>query len=204
MHPTAWYFEVQLKRHSMKNSFLLSSLILVSFNLSVAPTHAGAFIHRNEAHQNILKARYIAAGVSTTPEGSVVITKGSLKDTKVNYSDPRSKHTQFSKYTQAQLEQALKSPNGKLEQRFADAVKAKDNSFGGQLNSDAIGKYSTLVKDAVESGIAVPNKSSEYYYEATFTVGVDIATGKGTKRYQVVSVPNGTHIFPFEYPDKIK
>jgi hypothetical protein len=146
---------------------------------------------RNRPHPILLAA-------STTPDSSVEITKGPLKETKVAYSDPRGKHTKFPKYTQADLEKALKSPSS-AEQKFADAVKAKDNSYGGQLNSDAIVGYAALVKDAVENGISVPNKGSEYYHEAAFVVGIDIGTGKGTKKYQVVSVPNGTHIFPYEY-----
>lgn len=139
---------------------------------------------------------YLIAQVSFTPEGSVDITVGSLKGTKVNYSDPRSKHTKFPKYSQSQLEQAVKSPSGKLESQFSQAVKDKDVAFGGQLNLDAISKYQALVKDGVEKGTAAKGK---YFYEASFTVGVDIATGKGTKKYRLDSVPNGTHVIPYEY-----
>ena len=141
-------------------------------------------------------ANRLIAQVSATPEGSVAITTGSLKDTKINYSDPRSKHTRFPKYDQSQLEQAAKSPSGKLESQFSQAVKDKDTAFGGQLNSVSIAKYQALVKDGVEKGTAAKGK---YFYEASFVVGVDIATGKGTKRYRLDSVPNGTHVIPYEY-----
>jgi hypothetical protein len=149
-------------------------------------------IYNDEMQEN----GYLIAQVSFTPEGSADITVGNLKGTKVNYSDPRSKHTKFPKYSQSQLEQAVKSPNGKLESQFSQAVKDKDVVFGGQLNLDAISKYQTLVKDGVEKGTAAKGK---YFYEASFTVGVDIATGKGTKKYRLDSVPNGAHVIPYEY-----
>lgn len=167
-----------------------STVCISSLALSLSEHHPG--ISNGGSRQS----GYLIAQTSFTPEGSVDITAGSLKGTKVNYSDPRNKHTRFPKYTQAQLEQAVKSPSGKLESQFSQAVKDKDVAFGGQLNSDAIAKYQTLVKDGVEKGTAAKGK---YFYEASFTVGIDIATGKGTKKYRLDSVPNGAHVIPYEY-----
>ncbi len=88
-------------------------------------------------------------------------------------------------------------------QLLADAIKAQDTAnYGSQLNSVAIGKYAELVKDAVEKGIPKPRRSDMYFHEASFFIGIDVATGKGTKRYRVDSVPNGAHVVPVEYTDK--
>lgn len=145
----------------------------------------------------------LLAATSTTPEGSIVITQGTLKDVTVNYSDPRGKHTRFPKYTQAQLEQAIKKPSDKREQDLVDAIKAKDTAtYGSQLNSVAISEYANLVKNAVEKGTLKPRRSDMYFHEANFTIGIDVITGKGTKKYRIDSVPNGTHIIPVEYNDK--
>jgi hypothetical protein len=145
----------------------------------------------------------LLAATSTTPEGSVIITQGTLKDVTVNYSDPRGKHTRFPKYTQAQLEQAIKKPSDKREQDLVDAIKAKDTAtYGSQLNSVAISEYANLVKNAVEKGTLKPRRSDMYFHEASFAIGIDVITGKSTKKYRIDSVPNGTHIIPVEYNDK--
>jgi hypothetical protein len=194
------------------NFIALSFASLTLFSTPVLANILSRDLSQNTIYLNLIKTRptLLAVVASTTPEGSVAITKGPLiaqvpPIKTVQYGDPRGKHTRLAGYTQAQLEQAAKSPDPKKkqEQLLVDAIKAQDTAnYGSQLNSVAVGKYAELVKDAVEKGIPKPRRSDMYFYEASFVVGVDVATGKGTKRYRVDSVPNGTHVIPVEYTDK--
>jgi hypothetical protein len=190
-------------------------LSFASLALFITPVLANVLnrdFSSNTIYTNSLRIQptLLAVDPNKTPEGSVAITKGPLSTQTppiktVQYGDTRNKHTRLATYTQAQLEQAVKSPDPKKkpEQFLVDAIKAQDTAnYGSQLNSAAVGKYAELVKDAVENGIPKPRRSDMYFHEATFVVGIDVATGKGTKRYRVDSVPNGTHIIPVEYTNK--
>lgn len=140
-------------------------------------------------------------GINTTPQGSVKITVGTWKDKTVSYGDnDRNKHTKFPNHSQDDLDKAVKSPSNPKEIIFSNSVKTKDTNYGGQLNSEAIKKYEELVKTGIEKGKAVGDK---YYHEASFPVGTDIATGKRTSRYRLDSIPNGTHVIPLAFDDKI-
>jgi hypothetical protein len=130
-------------------------LSFASLALFITPVLANVLsrdFSSNTIYTNSLRIQptLLAVVASTTPEGSVAIIKGPLSTQTppiktVQYGDPRGKHTRLATYTQAQLEQAAKSPDPKKkqEQLLVDAIKAQDTAnYGSQLNSAAIGKYS--------------------------------------------------------------
>jgi hypothetical protein len=99
--------------------------------------------------------------------------------------------------SQAEIEailKAKKAPSTAKLKRFWNNVKSGDKRYGGQLNKEAVQRYKELLKNAVEKG--TPKGEQRFNHEADFVVGIDILTGKATKKYSVVSVPNGAHIVP--------
>jgi hypothetical protein len=129
------------------------------------------------------------------PVGNVTPTKGHFKGKKVEYVD-NGKHSKLSKFTQEQLEKALKASKRKgAAEAFGKAIKdkGKGKNFGSQLNKEAVQRYQELIKKGLENG-KLSGQGIEF--DAGFKIGIDVTTGKATSRYKIIGIPHGAHIVP--------
>lgn len=149
----------------------------------------------------LLLATDTAAAVRRTPSGYVNIQRGPFEGRQF-FGDDRSKHTKVAEFSVAELREFLRGKATKDQdiRDFVRAVENRDTAYGSQLSSEGCAKYDLLVGDALLNGEVVKNEPGDkrVQNEASFSIGIDVATGKPTGLYccRFDQKTGGWHLHP--------